>query len=495
VSKENKSTIPIKNIDIPPLWSLSRLIDIVSSEKNSIKRGPFGSTIKKSFFVPKGYKIYEQKNAIYSDSTLGNYYIDKKKFEDLLDFQVNPGDFIISCSGTIGKISQLPANAELGIINQALLKIKIDERVILPKYFLYLFRSVEFQKIILKDARGSAMKNIASVKDLKTTPILLPPITDQKRIVAEIEKQFSRLDEAVENLKRVKANLKRYKASVLKAAVEGKLTEEWRKSNPDVEPADKLLERILAERRKKWEEAELAKMKAKGKMPKDDKWKKKYKEPAKPNLDDLPSLLDGWCWAIWDQISNWVTYGFTRPMPHVEKGMPIVTAKHVLNGKIELHNTHKTPIKSYNALSEKDRPNQNDILITKDGTIGRAAIVPKHDGFCINQSVAVIWLRSCPINRRYLLALIESDMTQKPIHEKARGVAIQHLSITDFNKMPLPVPPIKEQHQIVEVTDQKKRKLKELLNMQPIFVNQYLKKHFLANSSDRIILINLHQNY
>ena len=120
------------------MWSLSRLIDIVSSEKNSIKRGPFGSTIKKSFFVPKGYKVYEQKNAIYSDSTLGNYYIDKKKFEDLFDFQVNPGDFIISCSGTIGKISQLPANAELGIINQALLKIKIDERVILPKYFLSL---------------------------------------------------------------------------------------------------------------------------------------------------------------------------------------------------------------------------------------------------------------------------------------------------------------------------------------------------------------------
>ena len=92
----------------------------------------------------------------------------------------------------------------------------------------------------------------------------LAPLNEQKRIVAEIEKQFSRLDEAVDNLKRVKANLKRYKASVLKAAVEGKLTEEWRKANPDVEPAGKLLERILAERRKKWEETELAKMYTKG---------------------------------------------------------------------------------------------------------------------------------------------------------------------------------------------------------------------------------------
>ncbi len=83
--------------------------------------------------------------------------------------------------------------------------------------------------------------------------ILIPRARDeQDRIVAEIEKQFSRLDEAVANLKRVKANLKRYKAAVLKAAVEGKLTEEWRKANPDVEPASKLLERILAERRAKW---------------------------------------------------------------------------------------------------------------------------------------------------------------------------------------------------------------------------------------------------
>ena len=92
------------------------------------------------------------------------------------------------------------------------------------------------------------------------------PLEQQKRIVAEIEKQFSRLDEAVANLKRVKANLKRYKAAVLKAAVEGKLTEEWRKAHPDVEPASKLLDRILAERRAKWEEAELAKMEAKGKV-------------------------------------------------------------------------------------------------------------------------------------------------------------------------------------------------------------------------------------
>ena len=84
-------------------------------------------------------------------------------------------------------------------------------------------------------------------------------VQDNRMIVAEIEKQFSRLDEAVANLKRVKANLKRYKAAVLKAAIEGKLTEDWRNKHPNVEPASKLLERILAERRAKWKEGEITK--------------------------------------------------------------------------------------------------------------------------------------------------------------------------------------------------------------------------------------------
>jgi len=155
------------------------------------------------------------------------------------------------------------------------------------KFFFYLLHSLQIPD------RGYSRH----FQFLKKFDLPLAPLNEQKRIVGEIEKQFSRLDEAVENLKRVKANLKRYKASALKAAVEGKLTEEWRKANPDAESAGKLLERILAERRKKWEEAELAKMKAKGKVPKDGKWKKKYKEPPQVEESLLPALPNGWAWA------------------------------------------------------------------------------------------------------------------------------------------------------------------------------------------------------
>lgn len=134
----------------------------------------------------------------------------------------------------------------------------------------------------------------------------LPPSGEQHRIVEAIESYFTRLDDAVANLERVQRNLKRYRASVLKSAVEGRLvpTEAGlaRAEGRDYEPASVLLDRILAERRRRWEEAELAKMKAKGKPPKNDKWKAKYKEPVEPHTSEKPRLPKGWCWTSVEQL-------------------------------------------------------------------------------------------------------------------------------------------------------------------------------------------------
>ena len=131
--------------------------------------------------------------------------------------------------------------------------------------------------------------------------IPVPPLPEQHRIVAAIETQFTRLDAAVAALQRVQANLKRYRASVLQAACEGRLVpteaELARAEGRSYEPADQLLQRILQERRAKWEAEQLADMKAKGKVPKDDRWKSKYREPVKPDTSELPELPEGWVWA------------------------------------------------------------------------------------------------------------------------------------------------------------------------------------------------------
>ncbi len=220
-TETTKDTENTKNLSgLPEGWSWVKLGDVVKN----FKRGPFGSAIKKSFFVPSGYKVYEQKNAIYKSIELGDYFIDNKKFQELENFEVGPGDLIVSCSGTIGKIYQLPNNAPKGVINQALLRIRLEVHKITIKYFLELFESRWFQKQILVETRGSAMLNIAGVKELKQIPIPLPPLPEQHRIVEKIEELFSELDNGIENLKKAKAQIKTYRQAVLKFAFEGRLT-------------------------------------------------------------------------------------------------------------------------------------------------------------------------------------------------------------------------------------------------------------------------------
>ncbi|MFO0889888.1 MAG: hypothetical protein U0790_12195 [Isosphaeraceae bacterium] len=119
---------------------------------------------------------------------------------------------------------------------------------------------------------------------MKAVRVPFAPINEQRRIVAKIEELFSDLDAGVAALERVRANLKRYRASVLKAAVEGKLTEDWRAQHPDTEPAPVLLERILTERRRQWEKDQLAKFAQAGKQPPKG-WREKYVEPGRPHLD------------------------------------------------------------------------------------------------------------------------------------------------------------------------------------------------------------------
>jgi type I restriction enzyme S subunit len=143
--------------------------------------------------------------------------------------------------------------------------------------------------------------------------VLLAPRAEQDRIVAEIDKQLTRLDAAVVALKRVQANLKRYRAAVLKAACEGRLVpteaELARKDRRSYETGAELLARILQDRRAKWEAAQLARMTAAGKPPKDKSWKRKYKEPEPPDTNNLPPLPEGWAWATVEQVSSLVQYG------------------------------------------------------------------------------------------------------------------------------------------------------------------------------------------
>ena len=170
--------------DIPESWIWVRFGDL-----GSYKKGPFGSALTKSMFVPKGngaIKVYEQKNAIQKDATIGSYYIAKEYFEDKMrGFEVHPGDVIVSCAGTIGETYVLPDDIEQGIINQALMRMQLFEPMYIP-YFLVFF-DVVLKQNARAGSKGSAIKNIPPFEVLKNYLVPLPPLAEQKRIVAKLE--------------------------------------------------------------------------------------------------------------------------------------------------------------------------------------------------------------------------------------------------------------------------------------------------------------------
>lgn len=294
---------------------------------------------------------------------------------------------------------------------------------------------------------------------LRQLSVPLPPPHKQDEIVAEIEKQFSRLDEAVANLKRVKAKLKRYKAAVLRAAVEGKFTEAWRNQHPNTEPASELLQRILAERRAKWEQAEFAKMQAKGKTPKDDAWKKKYPESAALDTSDLPELPAGWGWARLDAIAA-LKGGITVDSKRKDltaRSVPYLRVANVQRGYIDLAEVKyiEAPESEIEAL----RLLRGDILFNEGGDrdkLGRGWIWESQLADCIHQ------------NHVFRARLYLDQLSPKLVswwgnsfgkdyfsREGKQTTNLASINLTKLSAFPVPIPPTAEQQEVVAEVDRR----------------------------------------
>jgi len=324
------------------------------------------------------------------------------------------------------------------------------------KFFKYLLLGLKLGGL----DKSTAIPGL-SRDDYNSVQVAIAPLKEQKRIVAEIEKQFSRLDEAVENLKRVKANLKRYKAAILKAAIEGKLTEKWRAENPNMEPASELLERILTERRKKWEEAELAKMKAEGKVPKDDKWKKKYRNPSTPDLEDLPILPGGWIWALTEQLAE-IQLGkmLDRKKHSAGKNFPYLRNLNVRWGTIETDDLKEMVFKT----AELDRYGlkAGDVLVCEGGEPGRSAVWDGRVSEMKYQKALHRVRFYGGFENRFLVLILEFLSQNGRLEKLFTGSTIKHFTRESFVGLPIPVPPISEQKEILFLSDEHLSKIEIL---------------------------------
>jgi type I restriction enzyme S subunit len=221
-------------------------------------------------------------------------------------YELKPDDILLNEGQSrelVGRPAMYRGELPGACFTNSLVRFQVSE-VVEPRFALQLFRhwlkSGAFLPLV------QITTNIAHLGAgrFATMDFPLPPLNEQRRIVAKLEDLLARIERAKDALGAIQPLLEKFRQSVLAAAFRGDLTADWRGKNPDVEPAEELLKRIRLERRKNWEEATLAKMRAKGKAPTDDRWKEKYKEPESVDTKRLQTLPDGWAWASVEELAE-----------------------------------------------------------------------------------------------------------------------------------------------------------------------------------------------
>jgi type I restriction enzyme S subunit len=334
-----------------------------------------------------------------------------------------------------------------GAYNVALMKAEPNTNLFDKEFLYYFLQTPQLFNYVASASLRTAGQDGVRKELLDNYPVFVPPLNEQRRIVANIEALKARSQRVKEELEAIAPLLDQFRQSVLAAAFRGDLTADWREKNPDVEPASVLLERIRAERRRRWEEAELEKMKAQGKMPKDDKWKEKYKEPESVDDSQLPELPNSWCWAPVELISTKVVDGVHKKPNYVDDGIPFVTVKNLTAGSgISFDEIKYVSPEDHEEFVKRTNPERGDILISKDGTLGVVRVVQTDRVFSIFVSVALVKPVTYKMSDYLEFAFSAPQMQRQML---GTGIGLMHIHLKDLRRYAVPVSPLIEQEEIV----------------------------------------------
>lgn len=401
--------------EVPSSWVWCKLGDLAF-----YKKGPFGSSLTKSMFIQKSdnaYKVYEQKNAIQKDHTLGSYYISEEKYESLKGFAVQPNDVIVSCAGTIGETYVLPENIQEGIINQALMLIRLYYRDIERFYLLYF--DFILKEEAYKESKGTAIKNIPPFDVLKNFYIPIPPIEEQQRILKEVDRWMLLVDSIDSNKEHLERIIKQAKRKILDLAIHGKLVPQ----DPNDEPALELLKRINPDAEITCDNGQYGKV-----------------------TFEIPY---NWCWQRLGDINDIARGGSPRPIKDY-----LTDDEDGVNW-IKIGDTSKDE-KYINSVKEKIRVegvkksrmvHKGDFLLTNSMSFGRPYIL-NVDG-CIHDGWLVISPKGNAYNADFLYYLLSSTFAYDQFAEVASGGVVTNLNSDKVADTMFPLPPLPEQYRIV----------------------------------------------
>lgn len=353
---------------------------------------------------------------------------------------------------TRGKVTELLIEAT---INQALAALELCSPAAECRAYIKAFLQSHYSAL-RKQAAGGMQPNL-NLGLVRKIRVPVAPLNEQYRIVNKLDELLSDLDAGVSSLERARANLKRYRAAILRAAVTGELTAEWRAANPNVEPATKLLDRILTERRRKWEVDQRAKFDATGKPPPKN-WQSKYIEPSQPDTSHLTELPVAWCWAKLDQLISYLRNGYFQSPAPLDSGVRLLRINAVRPMRVDLSECRYLPPSE--GLNEYLIEN-GDLLFTRyNGSVDLLGVAGMVRG-CYekvihpDKLIRVKAVLSTPLPN-YLELACNTGESRRHMVSRARTTAGQTgISGGDIKDMPVPLPPLAEQAIILTEIEQR----------------------------------------
>lgn len=368
--------------------------------------------------------------------------------------ELKAGDILFNNTNSaelIGKTAVISARENGFAFSNHMTRIRL-ETGILPSYISRQLHFLWMTGYLRHRCTNHVNQASISSKTLSgTIPVLLPPLNEQTRIVEKLEELLSDLDAGVAELKAAQKKLVQYRQSLLKAAVEGALTAEWRTSNQPKETGTQLLERILIERRARWEAKRLAKFKEQGKAPPKD-WQSKYPEPVKPDTSDLPELPEGWVWASLDQLAEFITSGSRGWADfYSNEGSTFIRSQNINKDYLDLSEiAFVTPPR--NSEGERTRVGMNDLLLTITGAnVGKAARMEiQVDEAYVSQHVALIRPVDLSLSNYLHLFLTASAGGRGQLDKEAYGAGKPGLNLQQVKSVLVPLPPNVEVKVLIE---------------------------------------------
>jgi len=449
----SKELVPSFDDELPSGWQVATIGDLISPDGIFID----GDWVESKDQDPNGdvrlLQLADIGDGFYKNKS--SRFLTKERAVELKCTFLKKGDILVArMPDPLGRACIFPGDEKecVTVVDVCVIRTGIED--VNHKWLLYWVNSPRFRNTISSLQSGTTRRRI-SRGNLATITFPVPPPEQQKRIVAKIEELFSHIDAGIAALNKAKQLLKQYRQSVLKAAVTGELTKQWREENKNkLEPASQLLERILQERRQKWEAQQLEQFKAKGKMPKDDKWKGKYVEPVGPGEVSVPT---GWVAATLDQITEYITSGSRGWAKYYsDNGATFIRAQNLKYDELRLDDVAFVTLPN-SAEGMRTRVKLADVLITITGAnVTKTGIVDINiDEGYVSQHVALCRPVFTEYSEYLYQYLISKDGGRKHLESAAYGAGKPGLNLENIKTLSIPLPSVIEQGVMMSIVSER----------------------------------------